>query len=161
MLHLWILCHMTQGHVTSSSSVRGLLCTAKPMLHCLSESVIIFSIEKKFLLEYQGKWEREIKELYFVLLSSLSIFIDHVLTFYCLCSMPFFFRCQCVLIYRYFFNDNSAKTYTSRTAVFNRSVLFYMYDKILVTRSSIKVFFIYITKFKQVEYCLNKFWKSK
>lgn len=146
MLHLWILCHMTQGHVTSSSSVRGLLCTAKPMLHCLSESVIIFSIEKKFLLEYQGKWEREIKELYFVLLSSLSIFIDHVLTFYCLCSMPFFFRCQCVLIYRYFFNDNSAKTYTSRTAVFNRSVLFYMNDKILVTRSSIKVFFIYISQ---------------
>lgn len=73
------------------ASVRGLLCTAKPMLHCLSESVIIFSIEKKILLEYQGKWEREIKELYFVLLSSLSIFIDHVLTFYCLCSMPFFF----------------------------------------------------------------------
>lgn len=136
MLHLWILCHMTQGHVTSSSSVRGLLCTAKPMLHCLSESVI-FSIEKKILLEYQGKWEREIKELYFVLLSSLSIFIDHVLTFYCLCSMPFFFLCQCVLIYRYFFNDNSAKTYTSRTAVFNRSVLFYMNNKILVTRSSI------------------------
>lgn len=77
------------------------------------------------------------------------------------CVPCHFFRCQCVLIYRYFFNDNSAKTYTSRTAVFNRSVLFYMNDKILVTRSLIKVFFIYITKFKQVEYCLNKFWKSK
>lgn len=120
-----------------------------------------FFNRKKNFVRISGKMRKRNKRVIFC---TPFIFINihwpctHILLFV---FHAIFFRCQCVLIYRYFFNDNSAKTYTSRTAVFNRSVLFYVNDKILVTRSSIKVFFIYITKFKQVEYCLNKFWKSK
>lgn len=70
------------------------------------------------------------------------------------CVPCHFFLCQCVWIYGYFFNDNSARTYTSRTALLDQYCSTWMIKQPEVQN-------IYSTKVKQVEYCLNKFWKSK